>query len=528
MSSSRTGLTAALALAGAAAGLVPTTAAGASSVPAPTAGGTLTLAYAAGAGCIDPHQLADATTITVARQFTDGLTFQDPDTGDITPYLAESWDISDDSTTFTFTLRGGATFSDGTPVDAAAVKANFDDIVALGARSLIGSSYLAGVSSIEAPDESTVVVTFDQPSAQFLQATSTATLGLLSTDTLAKDADARCNGDLVGSGPFVLSDYQLDQSAELTRRDDYDWAPPDIARHGGAAYLDEIVFQIIPEVSVRTGALESGQVQGVESVQPVDQPTLESSGYTILARSNPGLVNVLIPNNRRSAMADPLVRQALQVAIDRQGIVDTLYNDNYAPATSVLAATTPFYSDQSALLAYDPDRANDLLDQAGWVLGDEGIREKDGEPLVVKVLLGTAEFEVLQQQLKAVGVDLEIDAGDPAQYLDKLQAGDFDLAPYNLTRPDPSVLTAIFNSQLQNVPFYGPSPLDDLLEQLGQVSDPDQRADIATQVQQTLIEQGFALPTTEQAQVYGFAPEVQGLFLEASSRIYLYDTWLEG
>ena len=212
------------------------------------------------------------------------------------PALAESWEVSADGTTYTFHLRTGATFSDGSVVDADVVKANLDDIVSLGARSLIGSSYVAGLESVDVVDPATVSVTFAQPSAQFLQATSTATLGLLAPATLAADPDARCAGELIGSGPFVIDDYVADQSVELSKRADYDWAPSEIATHSGPAYLDSVTFQVIPEPSVRTGSLQSDQVQGVENVQPVDQGPLGDGGFTVVARSNPGMVNVLIPN----------------------------------------------------------------------------------------------------------------------------------------------------------------------------------------------------------------------------------------
>jgi peptide/nickel transport system substrate-binding protein len=277
---------------------------------------------------------------------------------------------------------------------------------------------------------------------------------------------------------------------------------------------------------VRTGSLQSDQVDGIENAQPVDQGPLADAGFSVVARSNPGMVNVLIPNLQNSALAEPAVRQALQIAIDRQSIVDTLWNENYPAATSVLAATTPYYTDESELLAYDPDRANEILDEAGWTLGSDGVREKDGTKLTLRVLLGSVDFELLQQQFKAIGVDLQIREIDPAQYVETLNSGDYELAPYNLTRPDPSVLTALFNSTLQNVPHFTDGPLDDLLTKLSQETDPDERAAIAGEVQRSIIEDAYALPTVEQAQVYAFSSDLQDVYLEASSRLYLHGTWV--
>lgn len=138
----------------------------------PQGGGTLRVALDGDPQCVDPQQAGNNTALNVGRQLVDSLTDQDPVTGEIVPWLAERWDVDADSRRFTFVLRQGVTFSDGAAVDAAAVKANLHAIVALGARSILGSTYLAGLKRIDTPDSHTVVVEFEQPNAQFLQATS--------------------------------------------------------------------------------------------------------------------------------------------------------------------------------------------------------------------------------------------------------------------------------------------------------------------------------------------------------------------
>ncbi|MEE6274276.1 ABC transporter substrate-binding protein [Georgenia sp. MJ206] len=490
------------------------------------AGGTFTFGASISPGCLDPQQLAQGITMTVGRQITDSLTVQDPETGEIKPWLAESWETSEDGTVFTFTLREGATFSDGAPVDAEAVKANFDGIQGLGARSLLGSTYLDGLSSTEVVDPTTVELTFDEPNAQFLQASATITLGLLSPATLALTPEERCAGDLIGSGPFVIDSYVPDESITLTKREGYDW-PSALAQHEGEAYLDSVVLQIITEASVRTGALRSGQVQGVQDVQPVDQDQFDGGEYSLLAVTNPGVVTSFIPNEQRPIMADPVVRRALQLAIDRQEIVDTLYNERYPVATSVLGSTTPGYVDLSTDLSFDADGAATLLDDAGWALGDDGIRVKDGQRLSISLLGGGVESTLVQQQLAAVGVDLQIREVDAAQYVEIQASGDYDLAGYNLTRADPDVLKAIFSTEYTNVPRLAPNPLDDVLSAMSTTLDPAARAEAAAQAQQIIIEETHAIPLVEQAQVFAFSSSVKDASLEASTRLDLYDTWLE-
>lgn len=492
----------------------------------PQAGGTFTFAASQSPGCLDPQQLAQGITMTVGRQITDSLTVQDPETGDIEPWLASDWEVADDGTTFTFTLVEGATFSDGEPVDAEAVAANYQNVVDLGARSLLGSTYLDGLQDIEVIDPQTIEFSFDEPNAQFLQATATITLGLLSPATLELTPEERCAGDLVGSGPFVLDDYSQDESITLGRRDGYDW-PSSLAGHEGEAYLDEVVFQIITEPSVRTGALQSGQVQGIQDVQPVDQDLFDTDGFALLTQANPGVVTSFVPNVQRPAMSDPDVRDALQLAINRQEIVDTLYNDRYSPATSVLASTTPGYTDLSDRLAFDQEAAIELLEGAGWEEGPDGVRVQDGEPLTLTLIGGGAEATLVQQQLAAVGIDLQIRELDAAQYVEVQGSGDYDLAGYNLTRADPDVLKAIFSTEYTNVPRLEANPLDDVLAEMSVTLETEDRHASAAQAQETIVDEAYDIPLVEQFQVFAFSSDVQDITLEASTRLDLYDTWLE-
>lgn len=489
-------------------------------------GGTLTLGLRDAVGCLDPQQLAQGVTMNINRQVVDSLTAQDPETGEIQPWIASDWEISDDGTQFTFTIRDGVTFSDGEVLDAEAVKANFEGIQELGARSLLGSTYVAGLTTVEAPDASTVVFTFDEPNAQFLQATATITLGLLSPGTLALSPEDRCAGQLVGSGPFVYGDIDLQQRIQVTNRDDHDW-PHALAGHEGAAYLDEVVFQIIPEASVRTGSLQSGQVQGIDTVQAVDQEQFESGGFYVVATPNPGLVTSLIPNEQRSAMSDANVRRAVQIAINRDEIRDTYYNESYPVATSPLGSATPGYVDLSAELEFDPEEAARLLDEAGWTEGTDGIRLKDGEPLTLSLLGGGIESTLAQQHLRAVGIDLQIREVDAAQYVEIQASGDYDLAGYNLTRADGDVLKAVFSTEYTNVPRLGANPLDDVLREVSVTLDPDARAEAIAEAQRQIVAESHAILLVEQAQVFAFSDAVQDVNLEASTRLDLYDTWLE-
>ncbi|RKN45763.1 ABC transporter substrate-binding protein [Streptomyces hoynatensis] len=498
----------------------------------PGPGGELTFALASDPVCVDPQQRANNDAIYPARQLVDSLTDEDPETGEIVPWLATSWDINEDATEFTFHLREDATFSDGTPVDAQAVRDNFDAIVRLGAQAPLGSGYLAGYVGTTVADAHTARVAFEQPNAQFLQATSTFSLGLLARSTTSLPAAERCTDHLVGSGAFVLEEYRPNQVVVETRREDYAWGSS-LWRHRGPAYLEKLTFRVIPESGVRTGALQSGQVDAIGGVAPQDEQGLADAGFRVQSRSNPGLPFGLSANLARPALRDERVRRAVQAAVDRQEVVDTVLSPSFVPATSALAHTTHTYADLSGALAHDPEEAKRLLTEAGWEPGPDGVRVKDGERLSLTVLwtenFGPNEnvLQLLQQQLKEAGVELRLRTAPLADFLAEREAGDYDFTWGNTTRTDPDIMRTQYSAALTN---YGHLPADSTLEELLQgqnaATDAGERAGLSARAQRELLERAVAVPVFELTTVLGLADRVHDLDFEASSRIQLHDTWV--
>ncbi|HCT14245.1 MAG TPA: ABC transporter substrate-binding protein [Corynebacterium nuruki] len=493
----------------------------------PVSGGTLRVAFDADITCADGQQVGNNTALNVSRQLTDSLTDQDPATGKIVPWLAESWDVSDDSTTFTFHLRDGVQFTDGTPFTAQSVKDNFEGIVDLGAKSSLGSTYLAGLTGIDTPDPRTVTVRFAAPNAQFLQASSTMTLGFYAPSTLAETPEQRCTGDLVGTGPFRLTDFSPAGGASLVRNDDYRWGSA-LAEHQGPAYLDGIDFTVVPESGVRNGSLASGQIDVDTAVQPQDEELLDQSGFPIIDRANPGVNYSLFPNWKKGPFTDPRVRQAVNAAVNRDELTAVL-SARQKPATSVLGSTTPGYTDQSDLLRHDPDTANRLLDEAGWTGRDsDGFRTKDGARLTAPVgYWQTAPFlELVQQQLRAVGVDLQLEKKTMAETSAAQQARTNDVEFYNLTRSDPDVLRTVFDAGGRNVNNRPAGHVDDLLRDSLATADPTVRSRTVADITADLVRDGSVIPLVELSGISATAPDVHGYRYEASSRLQLLDTWL--
>ncbi|GHE95313.1 peptide ABC transporter permease [Streptomyces spiralis] len=497
----------------------------------PRSGGTLTFAVGSDAGCVDPQQVASNETIYSVRQIVDSLTDQDPKTGKIVPWLAKSWDVSSDATTFTFRLRSGVTFSDGSKLTAQVVKDNFDAVPRLGALGTLAEGYLSGVKSTTVVDPLTVKVTFKQPNAQFLQATSTHSLGIESSASVKKTPQQKCSDGVTGSGPFVLKQYVQNQSLTLAKRTGYAWGSS-LWTKQGEAYLDKLVFKVVPEAGVRAGSLQSGQVDAISSVGRANEAALKGGQVTLQRRANPGIVFGLGLNNSRPALKDARVRQAILYAIDRKQVADTVFPTGTQPATSVLAHTTPDYTSLAPDLTSDAARAKSLLEAAGWKPGSDGIRTKDGKKLgltidwVPNAATNQPALELIQQQLKAVGIQVSLRQLQITQLAPTLQSGDYDAAWGNITRADPDILRSSFSTKLANLYRLPTSSLDTALAAQAATTDTAKRKQLIAQAQRLIVHNAYYVPVVELQTQLGVSKRVHALNFDASSRLQLHDTWI--
>lgn len=497
----------------------------------PRSGGNLTFAVATDAGCLDPQQVGSSDTLYALRQTVDSLTDQDPASGRIVPWLARSWEVGDDARSFTFHLRPGATFSDGTPVDAEAVKKNLDAIPGLGGLAILAQGYLTGYRGTQVLDTLTAKVTFDRPNAQFLQATSTPSLGLVSPADTARSAQHRCGDGVHGSGPFTVSGYRQNQSLTLKRRTGYAWGST-AWKKKGEAYLDTVTFNVVAESGVRAGSLGSGQVDVIGGVRRQDEAVLRRGGAEVERRANPGVVFNLGFNNDRPLTRDVRVRQAAQAAINRAEIAAAVFPSGTRAATSVLSRTTPGYTDLSKDLAYDQDKANSLLTAAGWTPGSDGIRRRGGTALRLTVVSFSnagayqAALELVQQQLKDLGIALVIKQLQVTQFPQTIQTGDYDaLWGGDLTRADPDALRTLYSTHLVNSYRLPAGALDTALDAQAATTDTARRHQLVARAQQLIVRAAYVLPIVDQEALIGVARTVHGLTLGASGGVRLHDTW---
>jgi peptide/nickel transport system substrate-binding protein len=497
----------------------------------PTSGGTLHFAVGSDAGCVDPQQVTNNDSIYSSRQLVDSLTDQDPETGEIVPWLAEEWETNEDVTEFTFTLREGVTFSNGDPLDAAAVAANFDVATDLGARGSQTAGYLQHYTETEVHDDLTFTVKFDESNAQFLQASSTHNLGILHPDTVAQSPDDRC-ASVIGSGPFVLENYVPNDGISLTARDDYDWGSS-VWDNQSAPHVDGIEFDIVPESGVRAGSLQSDQVDVIGGIAPQDEATLEAAGAQLLARANPGLPFGFRINHEHELLQDPDFRTAISLAIDRQEVVDAVFPDGTLPATSVLSSTTPGHVDLADELAFDPDQAQNILQEVGFEPNEEGILERDGQRAEIDVLwinnaaTNSGAVELIQQQLAAVGIQVNLEEGIQADRATRIAEGQFDVDWVNVSRADGDILRTTFHSELANPSRIDDPTLDTLLEQQVSTLEPQERAEALADVQRAILSDSVFIPVVELTTIIAARDGVHGVRFDSGSRVHLNDVWLE-
>ncbi len=532
----------ALLLAGCAAGATPD---GSAEAGDPVDGGVLRVAFwpdNAAFACVDPYQTYWAEHRTVVRNVAESLTDQDPDTGEIVPWLATEWTVNDDATEYTFTLREDVTFSDGEPLTPEVVKLAFDNAQQTGDEvpGTFGRQYTVGYAGTDVVDDSTVRVRFSQPNAAFLQASSTTNLAILSPASYDKTPEERCLGDIVGSGPFVLDSYTPGERTVLSRREgNRTWSSP--LQQTRDAHLDGIEFTYVAEDSVRVGQLASGEIDVAWPRAPFTEEQvaqLRSADASVASRPQAGVAASLFVNAAEDAiLSDPVLRRALQRAIDRTTFATTIYGDDFEPITSVFNGTTPLRVEFDDELAYDPEGVAESLDDAGWTIADDGIREKDGRRLTlsVPVTAATPGYQLLQDQLADVGIDLELAVITAAQRSEVISSGSYDLIETYYSRADPSVLQSLLDTRVttslalaQNAaPAAVEKQLQADFDVAQAATDAAERAAVFERIQRTvLVDEAIVVPIYERVNTIGTGPQAHGLRLTSEAFGDFADAWV--
>lgn len=341
--------------------------------------------------------------------------------------LAESWDISEDGRTYTFHIRPNVLFSDGEKCDANAILANFNAILENRERHtwLEMMNLLVGVS---APDENTFVIEMSEPYYPMLtELGCIRPFAMISPSCMINGSTKDGVNGHIGTGPYVLTDFVTDEYAVFERNENY-W--------GKAPAIRKITVKVIPDNQTRIMALESGEIDLIFGKNMIDADAisqyLDSDKFTV-GLSDPTSTRHIVMNTTREILGDPAVRKALQHATDRQTISDGIFYGLEQPADTLYATTVPYCNVGLKPYEYSTETAAQILDEAGWVLGGDKMRAKDGRQLALDLLYNSDSVtektiaEYLQSEYLKLGISMTIHGEEEQSYRDNMKAGNFDM-----------------------------------------------------------------------------------------------------
>lgn len=507
----------------------------------PVTGGTLRVGENADEPTLlDPHQLSTTNTTTLLRPIFDTLVWQNTD-GSFAGGLADSWDVSPDGLEYTFHLREGVTFHDGSPWNAAGLKANFEHIIDPATKSPLAASYIAPYRSSEVVDEYTLKVTLAAPYSAFLNVLAQTYLSIVSPKQIAEAPETIAEHP-IGSGPYKFDKWVKGESISLVRNEDYAWAPKE-AKNQGAPYLDGITFTFVPEDAVRYNGLLADDFDIIEWTPPQNVAQIEKKeGFSFTSTDRPGHPFSLWLNSERAPFDDVAVRQAFVASIDRKDIVDTVSFGQWEVSNGYITPVTPDYAENASAIDFDPDRANELLDKAGWTGRDsQGYRTKNGERLTAflphtgTVAQTTQIIELAQAAAKKVGFDVQIQLVSTQEATDRAAVGDYDLTSGIWTTNTADVLWIRYSSDNittperrgQNGSYTRDDELDGLLDSARQTTDEAERASLYERAQERLVELAPAVPLYVRPDLVSHSDRVGGVTFESAyGALWFQDTWL--
>ncbi|AGK54394.1 nickel ABC transporter substrate-binding protein [Bacillus sp. 1NLA3E] len=462
----------------------------------------ITFAWPRDIGELNPHVYNPSQLFAQSMVYEPLVSYQDG--GELKPHLAESWKISEDGKEYLFNLRKDVKFSDGTSFNAEIVKKNFDAILKnINSHSWLG--FISKIAQTEIVDEYTFKLTLKEPYYPTIQELAVVRpVRFLGEAGFPQDGDtSKGVAKPVGTGPWVLDEYKVDEFAIFKRNENY-W--------GELPSVEKIKVKIIPDAETRVLAFEKGDLdliygEGVISLDSFKQ--LESTGSYKTSISEPVATRQLVMNTNKEQLSDIRVRQALHYGFNKQAMVEGVTSGLEEKADYILPTNLPYTSNVDvAKVNYNVKKAKQLLDEAGWKLPEgKAIREKDGKPLEIELMFNSAESiqktmaETLQSEWAGLGVKLNIVGVELTTQVERFKKNEFELnffsnygAPY-----DPHTFVNIvatkgfgFNEAISAYPNK-----EELLKQIAEVkqsTDENERQKLYTEILVSLQEQGAIVP----------------------------------
>ncbi len=398
-------------------------------------GGTLRIALPADVTSLDLHKTSRGDdALVVGQWFNATLVTQNSD-GEYIPYLAESWEFSEDGLTWTFHLRDDVKFHNGDPVTAHDFVWTYERALDPDLASPGTGRRLAGMT-FEAPDDYTVVFNFPAPAISLLQFLNWGYMAPMSQRAV-EELGAEYELNPVGTGPYKVVEVRPGEGVSMERWDEYNWGPEFFEGANTGPYnFDRIEFSILPEEATRIAALESGDIDYVNGISnPLDVAILEAAGVTV-QQAPFGQVRMVYLQNHVPPFDDARVRQALNYAVNREEITQIVTDGadqiSRGPISPGMLGYDPEIEEQCGY-HFDLDRAKELMQEAGYTYGDDGMLiSPDGEPFSLTLIgepvdSGTAYMEVLQSMWRELGLDITLESTEPSILYPRLTERDYQM-----------------------------------------------------------------------------------------------------
>ncbi len=432
--------------------------------------------------------------------------------------LAESWTISEDGKIYTFKIRNGVTFSDGTVCDANAILANFNAIIENKNRHtwLEMMNLLVGVS---APDDHTFVIELSE--AYYPMLTELGCIrpfAMISPNCMINGSTKDGVSGYIGTGPYVLTDFETDQYAVFERSENY-W--------GEKPKIERITVKVIPDNQTRIMALESGEIDLIFGKNMLDADAISQyvdSDKFEVALSNPTSTRHIVLNTTNEILSDTAVRQALQHATNRTAISEGIFYGLEQPADTLYAATVPYCDVELTPYEYSTETASSMLDEAGWIMGSSGIREKGGKKLELDLLYNSDSVtektisEYLQSEYLKLGISLNIHGEEEQSYRDNMKAGNFDMVfnicwgmPYDPQSSLAAMRAPVYGDFAAQQGLADKKEIDQAITDILTTTDEEERQELYRFVLTRLHEDAVYIPLTFECNKALYTKNLQGV-----------------
>ncbi|MEB3101759.1 ABC transporter substrate-binding protein [Ferviditalea candida] len=493
----------------------------------PASGGTLIIGIESEADVLDPHRAGGWVTFRINRQIHESLVTEDlskpseeAPVPPLKPGLAESWEVSPDGLKYTFKLRKGVKFHDGTDFNAQAVEfnvrrvwdKNFEYYDARSAGNL--NATFQNLKEIHVIDDHTIELIFSKPFSEFLRMLAQGGMGsggIVSPAALKKWGNDQYAEHPAGTGPFKFEERVRGQKIVLVRNDQY-W--------GQKPHLDKVIFRPIPDAAARVTALETGEVDVIAVPPPDSVESLKSKGFNVV-QGTPPHVWYLAFNFNNKYMKDKRVRQAVIMAINRKGMAKDLLKDTANPAYSVQSPGNEAFDPNFVDYEYNPEKAKQLLAEAGYPNGFETTFQTsvDGSGQLIPVPMA----EWIQRDLAKIGIKVKIETYEWITYIGVWLQGmkpdvGFNQMSWGFTTPYWLEIAADSKSGTNSGKYNNPK-VDQLIEQAMSETDAKKAISNWKDANKIISEDAALAPIVNDKAPYAMAKYVDG-FIAPSEEWY--------